>query len=59
MDQNSGNREKTDLEELLVANMIEIQTLTQLLMDKGIIDKSEYYNSLKQVQADFEKYRSA
>ncbi len=43
---------------LLISTMIETQTLAQLLMKKGIIDQQEYFNELKQVQAEYESKKS-
>jgi len=47
-------RETASFRELLIANMVEIQALAQLLMEKGIIDEQEFYSKLKQVQAEYQ-----
>jgi len=41
--------------ELLIAEMIEIQTITQLLIEKGIITKEKYFAKLKDVQRQYEE----
>lgn len=47
--------EMVRFQELLMANSIMIETLTQLLMDKGIISNEEFFSKLKQVQAEYHK----
>ncbi len=46
-------KEIVDFKELLIANMIEIQTIYTLLVDKGIISEQEYFTKLKQVQNEY------
>jgi len=48
-------RETVSFRELLIANMVEIQALAQLLMEKGIIGEQEYVAKLKQVQGEYQK----
>ncbi len=45
--------ELTTFKELLMADMIEIQTIAQLLVEKGIFSWEEYFTKLKQVQAEY------
>ena len=45
-------QETVSFKELLIANMIEVQALAQLLMEKGIIGEQEYFAKLKQVQME-------
>ena len=40
---------------MLIVEMIEIQTITQLLIEKSIITKEEYYTKLKEVQRKYEE----
>jgi hypothetical protein len=40
--------------ELLVTNSIQVDTLTQLLIEKGIITDDEFYTMLKQVQMEYQ-----
>lgn len=44
-----------DFKELMISNMIEIQAIVQLLMEKGIIEQYEYIEKLKKVQMEYEK----
>ena len=48
-------KEIVSFEELLMANMIQIDTLSQLLIEKGIITEQKFYTKLKAVQADYER----
>jgi hypothetical protein len=41
--------------ELLIMSMIESQTIVQLLIEKGIITKDEYFAKLKEVQIQYEE----
>lgn len=45
--------ELASFKEFLISGMIEIQTITQLLFEKGIIKQREYDVKLKQVQAEY------
>jgi len=45
-------------EELLMANVIQVDALSQLLIEKGLITEKEFYTRLKQVQAEYESKRS-
>ncbi|MFC1532663.1 hypothetical protein ACFL7M_04775 [Thermodesulfobacteriota bacterium] len=44
--------------ELLMANSIQVDTLSQLLIEKGLISEEEFFIKLKQVQAEYQKKRS-
>jgi len=47
----------TDLvsfKELLMANSIMADALAQLLIDKGVITQNEFFEKLKQVQAEYQ-----
>jgi hypothetical protein len=39
--------------EFMLANSIQTDAITQLLIDKGIITQEEFVTKLKQVQADY------
>jgi hypothetical protein len=45
--------------ELLMANAIQIDALTQLLIDKGLITQQEFFTKLKQVHTDYQNKRHA
>ena len=53
MAQQLSPEELVSFKELLISNMIEIQTIAQLLFEKGIITQREYDVKLKQVQAEY------
>jgi len=46
-------KELVGFKELIIANSIEVDTLTQLLIEKGIITNDEYFTKLKQVQIEY------
>ena len=48
-------KERERFQELLMANSILIESLTQLLIDKGIITNEEFFTKLKQVEAEYQK----
>ena len=50
----ADEEETVSFKEVLVANMIEIQALAQLLMEKGVIGEQEYFAKLKQVQMEYQ-----
>jgi len=49
--------EIVSFEELLMANVIQVDALSQLLIEKGLIKHQEFYAKLKQVQAEYESKR--
>ncbi len=42
--------ELVDLEELLFSNTIQLDTMYQLLIDKGLFTEAEFLTKMKQVQ---------
>jgi len=38
-----------------MAQMIQIDTVTQLLIEKGVFTEEEFHSKLKQVQAEYQK----
>ena len=42
-------------EELLISNSIQIDAVTQLLIEKGIFSKEEFFDMLKQVKMEYQK----
>jgi hypothetical protein len=48
-----GKGELVSLRELLITNSIQVDALTQLLIEKGIITDDEFYTMLKQVQMEY------
>jgi len=47
--------ELVSFKELLMANSIQVDTLTQLLIDKGIFTKDEFFITLKTVQKGYQE----
>jgi len=43
-----------NIEELLVSNTIQLDAVTQLLIQKGFITKQEFSAMLKQVQTEYQ-----
>jgi len=48
-------KERVTFKELLIANSIQVDALTQLLVEKGIITEQEFFSKLKQIQAEYKK----
>jgi hypothetical protein len=44
----------SELKELLMANPIQVDGLAQLFIEKGFITKEEFFDKLKQVQAEYQ-----
>lgn len=55
MTEKIDERELVIFLELLMPHVIQAQTLTQLLLEKGIFTKEEYLGKRKQVQEDYER----
>ena len=53
-----NDKEIVSYEELLMANVIQLDAVTQLLIEKGIISEEEFFVKLKQVQAEWERKRA-
>jgi len=45
--------------ELLTTNTIQVDTLSQLLIEKGLISQEEFFIKLKQVQAEYHAKKSS
>ncbi len=45
--------EIVSFKELLISNSIQIDAVTQLLIEKGIIAKEEFFEMLKRVQMEY------
>ena len=48
------DKELVRFEELLRSNIIQVDTLSQLLLKKGLLTKQEFFTKVKQVQAEWE-----
>ena len=49
------NQEVVTTDELLMAQMIRLDAIAQLLIDKGLISEEEFYTKLQHVQAQYQK----
>ncbi|GEM_PF-3412836 len=59
MNENSGTNQgqEVSVEDIALSNMMEIVTICQLLVEKGIITNEEYLNKLEQVKKEYiDKY---
>ena len=52
-------KELVRFQELLMANSILVDSLTQLLMEKGMFTNEEFFAKMKQVQAGYQKKDNA
>ena len=50
--------ELVSFKELLMANSIQIDALTQLLIEKGLITEDEYFTKLQYVQTEYRAKQS-
>jgi len=48
-------KELVTFKELLISNSIQIEALTQLLVEKGLINFEEVFEKLKEVQKNYKK----
>jgi len=48
-------KELASFEELLISNSIQIEVLTQLLVEKCLIDFEEVFEKLKEVKKNYKK----
>ena len=51
-------KEVVSFKEALVGQMIQLNTICQLLIEKGLITEEEFYTKLKQVQREYEKRKA-
>ena len=47
-------KELVSFKEFMIAHSIQVDAVTQLLIEKGIITEEEFYTKLAQVQHDYE-----
>jgi hypothetical protein len=53
MEQTPEDKEQVSAMELMMANSIQVDALTQLLIEKGLITEEDFYRKLKQVQRQY------
>ena len=54
MGEKLNDSETVSFEELLMANVIQVDALSQLLIEKGLISEQEFFTKLKLVQQEWE-----
>ena len=52
------DRELISFKEMLMANSIQVDALSQLLIEKGIISEQEFFTKLKMVQMEYESKKA-
>jgi len=55
MPQDQRLSEMESFKDLLMANSIQVDTIAQLLIEKGVFTKEEFFEMLKRVQTEYEK----
>ena len=58
MAQKLDDRELVRFKEMLMANSIQVDALSQLLIEKGIITEQEFFTKLKMVQMEYERKKA-
>ncbi len=58
MAQKLDDSEVVTFKELLMANSIQVDAAVQLMIKKGYFTKDEFFEMLKEVQADYQKNES-
>ena len=53
MTQQLDPKETITFKELLIANAIQIDSIIQLLLEKGLITEDEYFTKMQYVQAEY------
>ncbi len=48
------NKEVVTTDELIMAQMIRLDAIAQLLIEKGVVSEEEFYVKLKNVQAQYQ-----
>ena len=59
MAQKLDDKELVHPQELMMANAIQVDTVTHLVIEKGIITEEGFFTKLKQVHAEYERRRAA
>ena len=55
MSGNSDSNEMSTFKDLLLANSLQIDAVAQLLIEKGIFNKDDFFDMLKRIQTEYEK----
>jgi len=59
MAQQLDQDELVSFKELLISNTIQLEVVTRVLIEKGIITNEEFFDKLKQVQAEYKSKDNA
>ena len=52
------DRELVSFKEMLMTNSIQVDALSKLLIEKGIISEQEFFTKLKMVQMEYESKKA-
>jgi len=52
------DREVVSHQELLMSQIIQLDAVTQMLIEKGIITEEEFFRKLKEVQREYEQRKT-
>jgi hypothetical protein len=52
------DRELVSFKEMLMTNSIQVDALSKLLIEKGVISEQEFFTKLKMVQMEYESKRA-
>ncbi len=55
MTENFDHSELAALKELLIANSIQVEALTQLLFERGIITEGEFFTKRTDIYAEYQR----
>ena len=53
--ENSDSNEIATIQDLLMANSMQLDAIAQLLIEKGIFSKEELFDMLKRIQKEYQK----
>ena len=53
-----NDKELVSFKEMLIANSIQVDALSQLLIEKGIFSEQEFFTKLKMVQMEYESKKA-
>jgi len=56
--QKLDDKELVSFKEMLIATSVMVDSLAQLLIDKGVISEQEFHTKLKQVQMDYSQRKA-
>jgi len=53
-----SDKDFVTFKKLLMANSIQVDALSQLLIEKGLISREEFFKKLKEVQSEYESRKA-